>query len=152
MKMPGKTERALNASIAHWRRFKKGKALPGERPYGKDCALCKLFATPFASCAGCPVYEKTSISYCGGTPWVRAHRAFDNYGVDSPQFLDSAAEELKFLISLRSVKTIPLGKQIRAILNCSPQRAGAIIRVARRVIGEDADEALITILKSVKSS
>lgn len=96
--MNAKTLKALRSSIAHWRRMATGRALPGEVPYGSQCALCNIFLSQ--ACRGCPVMKKTMNCSCGNTPFCYALQAFQRGGLSSSEFQMYATDELKFLKSL----------------------------------------------------
>lgn len=94
-----KTDKALNKSVAHWKRLSTGNAMAREGIYGKDCALCKLFYTNFG-CDGCPVKRATDWDFCCHSPYGAAHLAYYEYGVKSKQFKAAAKKEWQFLKSL----------------------------------------------------
>ena len=62
-----------------------------------NCPLCRLFHSEHIntganlSCKGCPVFEKTAVSCCRGTP-------YEDYIVNRTDF--HAQQELEFLRSL----------------------------------------------------
>ena len=71
-----------------------------------NCALCRRFW--FKSCFGCPVFEKTGLRSCGGTPYakwvnhqIRVHKAFIGRVVKCKVCLRNANAELGFLKLLR---------------------------------------------------
>ena len=93
---------ALKESIDHWRRMAEGRAENGETPGGKDCPLCRIFASApcWHGCAGCPVSEMTRCSNCKETPWLAANLSFNQHGPTSDHFKAAAQKELAFLESL----------------------------------------------------
>ena len=101
------TRKALEESIAHWRRMREFKLedyrSPPEYPGMRDCALCQLFHDE--ACLGCPVSEHTGHLYCHHTPFYTANDAFC-HAVDEPSLFTKAAwrraakREIEFLESL----------------------------------------------------
>lgn len=109
--MPVKTRKALEASIAHWKRHATGKARREEDAGPFDCALCSLFNNECSlnDCSGCPVWAKTGSRYCARTPYARAWRLFNlslPSSQQSPAFRRAAARELAFLRSLHPDKKV----------------------------------------------
>lgn len=98
--MNAQTLKALKSSIAHWKRLAAGKRRLGEGIGANSCALCRLFLGLQATCKGCPVREHTGKGTCEGTPYWRAEKANNKYGLDSKRFKLAAAKELAFLESL----------------------------------------------------
>lgn len=103
--MPPATLKALNASIAHWRRLATGKRRSGEGHCADDCALCHEFffnsKDEFSRCKGCPVKARTGRRLCADTPWGAANAAASDYdSYNSLQFKAAARKELQFLESL----------------------------------------------------
>ncbi len=104
--------RALDMSIAHWKRHKEGKAESGEGIYSDDCALCVKYINDTegyrdAYCEKCPVKERTGYSLCRGTPWHLAAASFEQCSLSedqSEEFRKAAAEMHSFLISLKEVR------------------------------------------------
>ena len=88
---------ALEASIKHWEENAAASDLEDVTLGTNYCALCQMFHK--LCCRGCPVQERTKMSYCIGTPYEDAEE------FASPQtfakFLDAARAELEFLKSLR---------------------------------------------------
>lgn len=100
---PEETLRALQDSIAHWERLATGNRRLSENVGGDDCALCKIFfiGKDFKDvCIGCPVYQKTNLKGCRGTPFTDASIICFNFGLNSPEFKEAAQKELDFLKSL----------------------------------------------------
>ena len=97
------TAKALEQSIAHWKRLATGKRRKNENISTKHCALCKLFYE--GHCVGCPVAIKTKAVHCQKSPWVAACVA-GNHGseLDEPVFHRAARRELAFLEGLRKGK------------------------------------------------
>ena len=67
---------ALKQSIAHWQRMLKLSVEDIknklEYPSWSGCALCKLYFIYHApNCYGCPVKDKTGLSQCKGTPYLK---------------------------------------------------------------------------------
>lgn len=101
--MNQKTLKALNGSIAHWKRLATGKRNDGEDISPECCALCKAFMAPIPPlnrCGRCPVSISTGKTLCGGSPYVNASFAQRIFGLDSPEFKSAAGNELRFLKSL----------------------------------------------------
>ncbi|RJP54171.1 MAG: hypothetical protein C4583_03310 [Anaerolineaceae bacterium] len=63
MHMTPLAERALSQSIEKWEAVASGAARHGA------CPLCAEFRRDGAECVGCPVYEKTGLVRCFGTPF-----------------------------------------------------------------------------------
>jgi len=104
------TAKALEQSIKHWERMRDGKrhktkddtdnSIDGlEVPMAEDCALCRKFDCQI--CEGCPVMNKTGKDNCDGSPYWKARYAFNERGVDSPEFKAAAQKMIDFLESLR---------------------------------------------------
>ena len=87
--MDKKTLKALNQSIAKWEKNSVASH-PNKVKLGADnCPLCKMFnpnlvhpemSFPQQSaigCAGCPVAEKTKMSFCDGSPYDNAVEGLD---------------------------------------------------------------------------
>jgi len=87
MTMKIETLRALVASIEHWK--KDGPT--GERMNSNNCPLCTTFFRRDKHCHACPVYEKTRLVGCAGTPYEAK---------PSPQEVE---DEIEFLESLLPV-------------------------------------------------
>lgn len=101
--MNTETLKALNESIRHWQAYADGRWKEEGMPTSDNCALCLLFNTKSTvdnPCIGCPVMAKTKLSICQETPWRKVCSAVMEHGVDSPQFIEAAKEELEFLKSL----------------------------------------------------
>jgi len=102
--MGKKTLRALKESIKKWEKILNEE---GKDKGSDNCALCKLFIKK--KCIGCPVYTKTEIRNCGGTPyedWLH-HQANNHlydflefYIIKCPECKRIAKRELEFLKSL----------------------------------------------------
>ena len=93
---PESAEEALEMSIVKWQTIveymKKHNSIPlcGK---GETCSLCQTAV----SCRGCPVYEKTEVKQCLGTPyddWTGAS--------DFEAALAAAEAELEFLKGILS--------------------------------------------------
>jgi hypothetical protein len=89
--MDAKTRKALEGSIKKWQMIVDGT---GEDHGSKNCPLCAMFLGT-GSCRGCPIFEKTKLSLCWNTPYVK-YTIGDN---------KAAQAELDFLISLRPVES-----------------------------------------------
>ena len=98
--MDERTLTALKESIVKWE-----KRAAGDRSAGHgagSCPLCKLFHGEYrtdnmSSCSGCPVYNKTGMTYCHETPYEAYCRDRSN---------ESAKAELDFLKSLLPVEEV----------------------------------------------
>lgn len=66
--MDDKTLEALKGSIAKW----EGILVGTTEDHGTDnCPLCQLFyCSGQAYCIGCPVNDKTGLTFCGGSPYA----------------------------------------------------------------------------------
>lgn len=104
--MEAKTLQALKESIAHWERMRDGKQYPGEAPDAIHCALCKLYYgdPEEPSCVGCPIFEKTGLVDCNGTPfrsarkwWYTRNKPKD---FDESEFKKAAQAMIDYLKSL----------------------------------------------------
>lgn len=103
--MDAKTLKALKGSIRKWEAIVAGT---GADKGGKNCPLCKLFATgvSIGKCKGCPVRQKTGFEECRDTPYYdfameSTFRAEDRGRVaDTPEAKAAAQAELDFLRSL----------------------------------------------------
>jgi len=81
--MTKRARRALEASIEHWvdqlcmliLDYLSGESLWEEiEIQGIDCPLCGLYQTGRTSCWRCPVYARTGLELCKGTPYGAVHR------------------------------------------------------------------------------
>jgi hypothetical protein len=102
--MNKKTAKALEKSIAHWKRMYEAKdaRLLSEEPTEEYCALCKIFYE--VGCVGCPVALRAETDWCSNTPYLSARIAFDNWlmeGGSRAEWRKAARKEIKFLESLR---------------------------------------------------
>lgn len=108
-----KRSEALEASIQHWKELRDGDD-PFEMRIGADsCGLCQKYFDS-NDCVGCPVYKRTGLGECKGTPFNSAHRAWGRWRLTLTHKLDdtvakaafkaAADEEVKFLESLRPRK------------------------------------------------
>lgn len=106
--MNAKTAKALEESIAHWRRNVEAQT-PDEASTGPSaCSLCEMFVNApgiTEICVGCPIHE-AGYHACSKTPYESAERAL--LGWLDPKdiaargdFRRHALEELAFLESLR---------------------------------------------------
>ena len=121
------TRTAVLDSIRHWRENAEATR-PSAASIGADkCALCVKFSYKLygpAACKECPVYKKTGLAGCGGTPyheakgvlttWKDLARLEGKVSADMEDFLarkiaeakakqgfqDAAAKEVRFLESL----------------------------------------------------
>ena len=100
--MNATTLKALHESQAHWKRHWKGKALKGEGVFEQSCALCHVFKiSKKIPCLGCPVRNKTGLSYCVGSPWAGACNFWrSRFTKQSAAFRAAARKEWEFLMSL----------------------------------------------------
>ena len=67
----------------------------------EDCALCILCydkAKINSECSRCPIYKKTNLVECCGSPWSSVNNLmyFNNY----PKLYKAIVDELNFLYSL----------------------------------------------------
>ena len=102
---------ALEQSIEHWRQLSTATSIGDVSIGATNCALCQLFnneTTPFKEgCVGCPVWRRTGLRRCEGTPYQRTRRILEVWREipDSETiaevFRGCAREELAFLESLR---------------------------------------------------
>lgn len=88
----------LLASCFHWFRMAHGMRRDDELPIAEDCALCERWYD--TGCAMCPVLQTTGYADCMNSPYARAARAEDSFGIDSPQFRVAARAMLDFLCDL----------------------------------------------------
>jgi len=110
------TQTPLEASIEHWihNRDNPETATLGPR----SCDLCHQHRTiindPYGnqilSCGQCPVYQKTQMVACVGSPYIAAVEAHDNWATTPnpdtlPAWTSAAQAEIDFLISLRKDPT-----------------------------------------------
>ena len=97
---------ALELSSKHWEENLAAATLEDASISASDCALCETFNMDRDSagfCVGCPVFAKTREQFCGGTPYIDAICALDNWEEhDDPSSWRIVAQaELDFLKSLR---------------------------------------------------
>lgn len=109
--MNSETLNALKESIKHHRENLKANDPAEVNIYGQTCPLCKLFCNSGTmrstkDCIGCPVYNKTGIRYCHGTPWQELYGNYCNW-ISIPEseelkekFMTSEQEEIDYLIEL----------------------------------------------------
>ena len=72
--MNTETEKALQESIAKWRKLSKVETLEGIELGPDECPLCALFIR--VGCEGCPVMDDGNYA-CGETPYEDADIAFE---------------------------------------------------------------------------
>ena len=101
--MPAETIKALRGSIKKWQAIVDGTGFDGGY---MNCPLCKLFNSLGVGanrCKGCPVYGKTGMTGCLGTPYIAFEEANQlvRYGEKPREYeIPFAQAELDFLISL----------------------------------------------------
>lgn len=113
--MDKETLQALKGSIKKWERIVKTTTAKDDGIW--NCPLCRLFHATvsinylYESCLACPIYNKTNVPYCSGTPYkewtdhqIGAHpksneEMYHRYA-GCKECLTLAKEELKFLGSL----------------------------------------------------
>ena len=90
---------ALKASIEKWERRAAGVH---EGTLGaKACPLCNIYNNKpnlYDNCVGCPVFKKTGLRYCSGTPYNKYY---------AERTVAHAKEEVAFLKSLLPAVTAP---------------------------------------------
>lgn len=97
---------ALKASIRHWDENARAKTPDDAGIFGPSCALCTMFVAPRAAddgCTGCPVFEKTGLRGCSGTPHRLAANAYWDWQLargGRADFHAAARVEAAFLRSL----------------------------------------------------
>jgi len=96
----------LDEAIEHWERLAGGTRLPSEDVGALHCPLCEQLG-----CEHCPVAEFTGAPSCNLGPYSDAALARKRFGLDSPQFLEAAKEELIFLKRIRDCLQITTGRQ-----------------------------------------
>ena len=76
LKMSKRSEIALDKSIEHWYRVRD----ENEIVLARNCALCLIYLINNIGkgCIRCPVYIKTKVTACDGTP-------YDDYYEDEPE-------------------------------------------------------------------
>ena len=94
----GEVRKALQKSIAKWRRVAKGVPENGI----EDCALCGLFYV--GGCQGCPIKEHTGLSDCAMTAYIdwflQSDDTPDGFVAISSQSVYEAHRMKKFLMDL----------------------------------------------------
>ena len=98
--MDAETRKALHKAIVHWERMHDLGSASREAPTATACALCQKFLGISEVCKKCPVMEKTGFIRCLNTPYRRAVRMYQLYGIGSPEFKAAAQDEINFLKSL----------------------------------------------------
>ena len=91
----------LELSIEKWKDILDGTGTDEET---NNCALCITHST---TCHSCPVYKKTKLSGCNGSPfsvWHNHKRLCDKGTTTCSECRRIAQDELKFLKSLRPAK------------------------------------------------
>jgi hypothetical protein len=58
------------------------------------CKLCQMYRSN--GCVRCPIFKKTRIAYCHGTPWIY----IDFNAKRTSPWCEAVEEEIEFLISL----------------------------------------------------
>ena len=107
--MDKRTADALEASITHWQENIAAETPEAINVYNDGCALCALFlheSDEEAECIRCPVFARTGMALCWGTPWGRARDSLErwnNYPEARDAWRRAAHAELDFLISLREI-------------------------------------------------
>lgn len=108
--MDARTLEALQASIAKWERNAEAKTPEDVKMGPAECPLCMTFNSLFVlktghtECFGCPVFEKTGLHGCNGTPYDIALTDYlewsDGDEDAASKFASKAASEVAFLKSL----------------------------------------------------
>ncbi len=78
MKMSERAEKALRASIKHW---KLDVLKNGVYPYTPDCSLCKIYNNYQNGCRPCPIFRETGMTGCTGTAYnhyCNIHTSYKN--------------------------------------------------------------------------
>lgn len=107
--MTPEAAKALEESIAHWKRMREDPMLEEGPARWERNRLCQLFLVR-SYCVGCPVRERTRKSVCIGTPWKKAEDAFascERYGFKGhamARWQEAATKEIEFLESLRELR------------------------------------------------
>ena len=100
--MDERTLRALRGSIEKWERnLAVAQEGTGELNIDRDsCPLCALFWdwNWDKTCRGCPVFERTGLRSCHGTPYYRVEAAQEEE--DRPALIAATEDEIAFLRSL----------------------------------------------------
>ena len=96
--MNAETLAALRGSIRKWRGIVAGRVVDQGC---ENCPLCQLFFLKNDNCGGCPVFNKTGLDLCGGTPYGTWSGTGDTYKTaTTPELKRLAQAELDFLKSL----------------------------------------------------
>lgn len=101
MSMNAKTKKALEGSIAKWKRNARARTPEIVRLSVADCPLCDLYWDSY--CDGCPVALRTGEAKCRETPYIDAASAHDDWewgDSDGGPFRTAAKKEVEFLRSL----------------------------------------------------
>ena len=93
--MTPETAKALEDSIAHWKRMHR-QPFGREIPSSDYCALCIMFY--YDDCMGCPVNRRTGQTKCEGSPYWNAQTAW--LTGDHRKWSKAAEAEIDFLESL----------------------------------------------------
>lgn len=106
---------SLEESIKHWKKNASAENIDEVHIGSEHCALCKEYTKEvgigLVSCGECPVAKKTRQSTCFGSPYYKAHHAWNVWrsAKDSQSaaearedFVAAAQEEVAFLESLRT--------------------------------------------------
>jgi hypothetical protein len=105
--MSKKAQKALEASIRHWKRMASGKRrkmkfnngeMELEEPCADCCDLCRIYLPTM--CGGCIVC-KDGYSGCNDSPFEIAYELFGQKGANSPEFKEAAQKEVEFLEMLK---------------------------------------------------
>lgn len=114
--MNNRAKIALEKSIAKWEANTTAKTSYQFRTGPKDCALCREFLdhSLIAPCSYCPVFRKTGVNFCCGTPYMKASSARQLWVIGLSEQAskeqikqlranaqEAAREEVDFLKSLR---------------------------------------------------
>lgn len=93
------TKKALEGSIAHWKRNVAAKTLEEISTGHMDCDLCGLFFDGGWGCYHCPIATKTGDRFCRETPYYLITEAIE--ADDFPAAHEGTKDMLKFLEGLR---------------------------------------------------
>lgn len=111
--MDSRTLKALNASIAEWKKNAEATKTSDVLLGVADCPLCNLFwkLDRGESCVGCPVFSQGHFR-CDGTPYDDAEQRYsewDDEGIDEYReaFCAAAQDEVDFLRSLLPAEAAP---------------------------------------------
>ncbi len=103
--MDDRTSQALERHIEQWIKYNVKAVISDDAKMSlDDDTLCDAFCRLDNNCESCPVFKKTGMHFCMGTPFGKAFKYLTRWrdGTGTREAFTAASQEMvDFLISLR---------------------------------------------------